>query len=268
MGVVCSSGIGISRLMASKIEHVFQGRINVVTYGKNDVTPYVEGKTDFFVSSISVDAADTPVVYVNPLLNESDMDRIRTMIFQYERLPEINGETEGFSEELEEINIMAAQINAVIKYMDLFKVDNYITFDELLIAIGEKLSPYRDRGEMIQEDIRRREKISSQIFAEFGFALLHAGTKGVVRPSFNICMTKDLKSFKDPYFKEIQAVFVMLLPVDGHARINREILGYISSVLIDDPAFMDTVLTGDREAVRSALSIHLKKFFNMYLSKI
>ena len=268
VGVVCSSGIGISRLMASKIEHVFQGRINVVTYGKNDVTPYVEGKTDFFVSSISVDAADTPVVYVNPLLNESDMDRIRTMIFQYERLPEINGETEGFSEELEEINIMAAQINAVIKYMDLFKVDNYITFDELLIAIGEKLSPYRDRGEMIQEDIRRREKISSQIFAEFGFALLHAGTKGVVRPSFNICMTKDLKSFKDPYFKEIQAVFVMLLPVDGHARINREILGYISSVLIDDPAFMDTVLTGDREAVRSALSIHLKKFFNMYLSKI
>ena len=268
VGVVCSSGIGISRLMASKIEHVFQGRINVVTYGKNDVTPYVEGKTDFFVSSISVDAADTPVVYVNPLLNESDMDRIRTMIFQYERLPEINGETEGFSEELEEINIMAAQINAVIKYMDLFKVDNYITFDELLIAIGEKLSPYRDRGEMIQEDIRRREKISSQIFAEFGFALLHAGTKGVVRPSFNICMTKDLKSFKDPYFKEIQAVFVMLLPVDGHARINREILGYISTVLIDDPAFMDTVLTGDREAVRSALSIHLKKFFNMYLSKI
>lgn len=268
VGVVCSSGIGISRLMASKIEHVFQGRINVVTYGKNDVTPYVEGKTDFFVSSISVDAADTPVVYVNPLLNESDMDRIRTMIFQYERLPEINGETEGFSEELEEINIMAAQINAVIKYMDLFKVDNYITFDELLIAIGEKLSPYRDRGEMIQEDIRRREKISSQIFAEFGFALLHAGTKGVVRPSFNICMTKDLKSFRDPYFKEIQAVFVMLLPVDGHARINREILGYISSVLIDDPAFMDTVLTGDREAVRSALSIHLKKFFNMYLSKI
>lgn len=268
VGVVCSSGIGISRLMGSKIEHVFQGRISVVTYGKNDVTPYVEGKTDFFVSSISVEVQDTPVVYVNPLLNDSDMDRIRTMIFQYERMPEIGGETEGFSEELEEINVMAAQINAVIKYLDLFKVDNYITFDELLIAIGEKLSPYRDRGEMIQEDIRKREKISSQIFAEFGFALLHAGTKGVVRPSFNICMTKDLKPFRDPYFKGIQVIFVMLMPVDGYSRINREILGYISSVLIDDPDFMDTVLTGDREAVRSALSAHLKKFFNRYLSKI
>ena len=268
IGVVCSSGIGISRLMATKLKHVFQGRISIATYGKNDVTPFVAGKTDFFVSSISLENVDTPVVYVNPLLNEKDMEQIRAMIFQYERTPEVSGEAEGFSRELEEINIMAAQINAVIKYMEFFKVDNYITFDELLIAVGEKLSPYRDQGEMIQEDIRRREKISSQIFAEFGFALLHTRTKGVVRPSFTVCMTKDLKPFLDPYFRNIQVVFIMLLPADSNVKTNSAILGYISTVLIEDPAFMDTVLTGDRENIRRALSAHLKKFFNTYLSKI
>ena len=267
IGVVCSSGIGISRLMATKLKHVFQGRISIATYGKNDVTPFVAGKTDFFVSSISLENVDTPVVYVNPLLNEKDMEQIRAMIFQYERTPEVSGEAEGFSRELEEINIMAAQINAVIKYMEFFKVDNYITFDELLIAVGEKLSPYRDQGEMIQEDIRRREKISSQIFAEFGFALLHTRTKGVVRPSFTVCMTKDLKPFLDPYFRNIQVVFIMLLPADSNVKTNSAILGYISTVLIEDPAFMDTVLTGNRENIRRALSAHLKKFFNTYLSK-
>ena len=268
IGVVCSSGIGISRLMATKLKHVFRGRISIATYGKNDVTPFVAGKTDFFVSSISLENVDTPVVYVNPLLNEKDMEQIRAMIFQYERTPEVSGEAEGFSRELEEINIMAAQINAVIKYMEFFKVDNYITFDELLIAVGEKLSPYRDQGEMIQEDIRRREKISSQIFAEFGFALLHTRTKGVVRPSFTVCMTKDLKPFLDPYFRNIQVVFIMLLPADSNVKTNSAILGYISTVLIEDPAFMDTVLTGNRENIRRALSAHLKKFFNTYLSKI
>lgn len=268
IGVVCSSGIGISRLMATKLKHVFQGRISIATYGKNDVTPFVAGKTDFFVSSISLENVDTPVIYVNPLLNDKDMEQIRGMIFQYERTPEASGEMEGFSRELEEINIMAAQINAVIKYMEFFKVDNYITFDELLIAVGEKLSPYRDQGEMIQEDIRRREKISSQIFAEFGFALLHTRTKGVVRPSFTVCMTKDLKPFLDPYFRNIQVVFIMLLPADSNVKTNSAILGYISTVLIEDPAFMDTVLTGDRENIRRALSAHLKKFFNTYLSKI
>lgn len=268
IGVVCSSGIGISRLMATKLKHVFQGRISIATYGKNDVTPFVAGKTDFFVSSISMENVDTPVIYVNPLLNDKDMEQIRAMIFQYERTPETSGETEGFSRELEEINIMAAQINAVIKYMEFFKVNDYITFDELLIAVGEKLSPYRDQGEMIQEDIRRREKISSQIFAEFGFALLHTRTKGVVRPSFTVCMTKDLKPFLDPYFRNIQVVFIMLLPADSNVKTNSAILGYISTVLIEDPAFMDTVLTGNRENIRRALSAHLKKFFNTYLSKI
>ena len=268
MGVVCSSGIGISRLMSSKLEKAFKDRVVISTYGKKDITPFIAGKMDFFVSSIPMDPMDTPVVFVNPLLNEADMEEVRKMVYSYERMPEKQKEENEFTVELEEINLVAAQVNAVIKYMEFFKVDHYISFDELLIAIGEKLSPYRDRGEMIQEDIRKREKIASQIFAEFGFALLHTRTKGVVRPSFTVCMTKDLQPFKNPYFKGIQVVFIMLLPVDENIKINSEILGYISSVLIEDYAFMDTVLGGDKEEIRSALSVHLKKFFSKYISRM
>lgn len=268
MGVVCSSGIGISRLMSSKLEKAFKDRVNITTYGKKDITPYIAGRLDFFVSSIPMENIDAPIIYVNPLLSEADMEQVRKMVYQYERTPEKEKEESSFSVQLEEINLVAAQINAVIKYMEFFKVDHYITFEELLIAIGEKLSPYRDRGEMIQEDIRRREKIASQIFAEFGFALLHTRTRGVIRPSFTVCMTKDLKPFRDPYFKNIQAVFIMLLPIDDNIKINSEILGQISTLLIEDYTFMDTVLKGDKEAIRDALSIHLKKFFNKYLSRI
>ena len=74
VGVVCSSGIGISRLMASKLQKVFRDRVQLTAYGKNDVTPYVMGKTDFFVSSIPLEQMETPVVFVNPLLNDSDME--------------------------------------------------------------------------------------------------------------------------------------------------------------------------------------------------
>lgn len=268
MGVVCSSGIGISRLMSSKLEKAFKERVSISTYGKKDITPYLAGKLDFFVSSIPMENLDAPIVYVSPLLSEKDMEQVRKMVYQYERTPEKSREETSFTAQLDEINLVAAQINAVIKYLEFFKVDNYITFDELLVAIGEKLSPYRDRGEMIQEDIRRREKIASQIFAEFGFALLHTRTKGVVRPSFTVCMTKDLKSFQDPYFKNIQVVFIMLVPIDDNIKINSEILGQISTLLIEDFTFMDTVLGGNKEAIRDALSVHLKKFFNKYLSRI
>jgi mannitol operon transcriptional antiterminator len=265
VGVVCSSGIGISRLMSSKLDKVFKDRMQITTYGKNDITPYLISKTDFFISSISMELDEIPVVFVSPLLNEEDMQAIRNMIYRYERMPKKRKESDKFSAQLEEINLMAEQIQTIIKYMIFFKVDNHITFEELLIAIGEKLSPYSDRREMIQEDIRKREQLATQIFAEFGFALLHTRTKGVVRPSFTVCMTKDLKAFEDPYFKGINIVFVMLLPIDDHVKVNSKILGYISSILIEDMDFLSLICRGNREEIRDALSVHLKRFFNKYI---
>lgn len=266
VGVVCSSGIGISRLMSSKLEKAFQDQMQITAYGKNDITPYVMGKTDFFVSSIPMEQTDVPVIFVNPLLNESDMEKIRRMVYQHESLPQKHKETDPFTVQLEEINLVAAQINTVIKYMEFFKVDNAITFEELLIAVGEKMSPYSDRRDMIREDIMRRERIASQIFAEFGFALLHARTKGVTRPSFHVCMTKDLGPFKDPYLKEIGVVFIMLVPVDEHLKVNSEIMGYVSSMLIEEYDFMEIVSRGKKEEIRDALSQNLKKYFNKYIS--
>lgn len=267
-GVICSSGIGISRLLSSKLEKLFHGRMQITAYGKHDITPYIMSRTDFFISSIPIDQPDIPIVFVNPLLNDEDVEQIRHMIRKYERMPKKQKEADEFSMQLEEINLVASQINTVIKYMDLFRVDNQISFGELLIAIGEKMSPYSDCQEMIREDILRREQIASQVFAEFGFALFHARTKGVTRPTFSICMTKDLGPFADAYFKGIRIVFVMLAPVDAHAKINGDIMGYISSMLIEEYEFMDIVLKGDTEEIRNALSRNLKKYFNKYIGRL
>lgn len=268
VGIVCSSGIGISRLMSSKLEKVFRDRVLFTAYGKNDISPYIIGNTDFLISSIPLKLKEIPVISVNPLLNDQDMENIRKMVFQYERMPGKQKQENEFTLQLEEINQMAAQINTVIKHMEFFKVDNQITFDELLTAVGEKMSPYSDRSEMIREDIMRRERISSQVFAEFGFALLHTRTKGVIRPSFAVCMTKDLKAFEDPYFKGISVVFIMLVPDDEHIKINNQILGYISTLLIEEYDFMEAVLRGNKEEIRGILSEYLKKFFKKYLSGI
>lgn len=265
VGVVCSSGIGISRLMSSKLEKIFRDRVVITTYGKNDITPFVASRVDFFITSITLEQAPIPVLEVNPLLNEEDIQRIQHMVYKYERMPGKQQETDEFTVQLEEINLVAAQINTVIKYMDFFKVDNRITFEELLIAIGERMSPYSDRREMIREDILRRERISTQVFAEFGFALLHTRTKGVIRPGFSVCMTRDLQAFSDPYFKGITVVFVMLVPMDDRISVNNEILGYISSMLIEEVEFMDVVKRGDKEEIRSYLSKSLKKYFKKYL---
>lgn len=97
VGIVCSSGIGISRLMSSKIEKLFGTRMEITAYGKNDLTPYIIGKTDFFISSIPMESGDFPVIYVNPLLNDEDIEQIRKTLYKYERLPKNRKRRMSFS---------------------------------------------------------------------------------------------------------------------------------------------------------------------------
>lgn len=270
VGIVCASGIGISRLMMSKLTRTFVNRVEARAYGKYDLTPYVLERTDILVSTIPLAEEDADVVMVSPLLSERDMDAIEQKVRRYERIPlaEQKEEEEAFTRQLEQVNFIAMQIKGIIKDMGLWKVDNQIRLEELLMAIGENASPYRDRQVKIQEDLRSREKMSTQIYPEFGFALFHTRTEGVVKPVFSVYLTKDLGLFKDPYFREIGAVIVMLLPLDEHVAENSQILGYLSEQLVEEPDFLDTIMEGDKEQIRSLLSRYLKQFFNQYLDKV
>lgn len=268
VGVVCASGIGISRLMLNKLKKSFRERVKLTAYGKKDLTPYVVAHTDFLVTSIPIEVMEIPVIMVNPLLNEEDLEKIERQIYECERTPEDNEEQDEFSLELDEVNQVVTQIKTILSYISLNIVAEDITFDELLRSIGEKMSPYHDRSIRIQEDVRRREQLGTQIFAEFGFALLHARTEGVTRPGVSVWRPPDGKRFANPVFKGINLVLVMLLPDDENRQINSDILGYISSSLIEDYEFLEQIQTGDEEQVKKLLKRYLKKYFNQYLNRM
>ena len=134
VAVVCSSGIGLSRLMAAKLEKVFKDRLEMTTYGKHDITPAVEAKIDFIISSLQLEAVQVPVVYVNPLLSEADIGEIRCLIYQFERLPRKEGTGDRHTAPFDEVNRVAACISSVIKHLRCFQAPADITFPAPLPA--------------------------------------------------------------------------------------------------------------------------------------
>lgn len=268
VAVVCSSGIGLSRLMAAKLEKVFKDRLEMTTYGKHDITPAVEAKIDFIISSLQLEAVQVPVVYVNPLLSEADIGEIRCLIYQFERLPRKEGTGDRHTAPFDEVNRVAACISSVIKHLRCFQAPADITFDRLLFTIGERMTVQPERQEMIVDALAKREQVSSQIFAEFGFALLHARTNGVTRPSFAVCLPEGGSCFQNSYFKGISVVLVMLVPVDDSLEVNTGIMGYISSMLIEESDFLATAAGGNEEIIRQELSGHLNRYFKEYLGNL
>ena len=268
VAVVCSSGIGLSRLMAAKLEKVFKDRLEMTTYGKHDITAAVEDKVDFIISSLNLEDVHVPVVYVNPLLSEGDIGEIRCLIYQFERLPQKEVPQDKFTVQLDEVNLVAARISSVLKHLKCFQAPADITFDRLLYTIGERITVQPERQEMIVEALARREQVSSQIFGEFGFALLHARTDGVTRPSFAVCLPDEGECFQDIYFRGIGVAFVMLVPLDDSLEVNTGIMGYVSSMLIEEPDFLSVAASGNEEAIRQELSSHLNRYFKEYLNNI
>lgn len=268
LGIVCASGIGISRLMLAKISRKMKERVEITTYGREDITPYVEEKTDFFISTLPLEVEKADVLYVNPLLPEGDMAEIERRVHIYECTPDKKETTDEFSRQLEEVNFLAVQIRSLIKEFVYMKVADDISFDEMLVAISEHVTQYEDSRRTIQEDILRREKLATQIIPELGFSLLHTRTSGVLKPCFMVCVTKDKGAYTDAYFKGIKSVIVMLIPKDEHMQENSDILGYLSTCLIEEDEFLESIEGGTREDISKVLTKLLKRYFNQFLERV
>lgn len=268
IGIICASGIGISRLMHSKLKNFLKDRVQIDTYGKEDLTPGALKNLDFIISSIELEDIPADIIKVSGLLNETELEEIEEKVRHYSKTSKKSQGEGEFSRQLEDINICINQIKGIIKDFQLIKVSETICFDELLVAVSERLSPFNSNRLQIQEDIMRREKISSQMIPEYGFALLHARTKGVVKANFSVCVTKDRTAFINTYFKGIKAVVIMLIPEDDWMAVNSDIMGCLSGQLIENKEFLSLIFEGGKEAVRDYVEKILRHYFKQYLETV
>lgn len=267
IGIVCASGIGIARLMYTKVSTFLKDRAQIHTYGSEEVTPYIISKMDFLISGIPFEFEGADILNVSPLLIGEDMNEIEKRVQMYERMPKQQAE-DDFSKSLEQVNVMAALVKTVINDMHLIKVEKEITFDGILDKIVRQMTPYYEKQEILRDDLVSREHLFTQVIPEYGFALLHTMTKGVEKPNFSVYIPEDGEIFEDGYFQKIHSVITMLIPDDERAVINRELMGYLTTCLLDENSLLKTIETGIEEEIRGHVSRLLKRYFKQYLEKV
>lgn len=268
IGLVCASGIGISRLMASRLQKFLRERVRLTTYAKSDLTPFVLERNDFFVSSMELGEFDTEVLQVSPLLPETDLFRIDEKVQQFEVTSKKRENNSDFVRQMEKINDLAGRIKDILRNFFCMEVENEVNFRELLEAAAQNITPYKENQLRIIEEIRKREEIATQIFPELGIALLHARIKGIFQTGFYVCVPKNHKKFLNAYMQSTEAVIIMLIPEDEHKRENSQLLGYLSESLIEDEYFLINIKSGNEILIKDSLSRLLKQYFNNYLDVV
>ena len=266
VGVVCASGIGISRFIKTKLEKVFGNRISIETYGKGDLDSNTIRKTDFFVSNINMEVPDgADIIFINPLITDSDIKNIDANIRRYEITPDKSEDRLDFYNQLDLIHNLTAHMKMILENFNIISISRDINFEKYLDVLRDKLIDSDDNSEIILSDIVAREKIATQVFPEMGFALFHTKTYGTKHIRMSVCIS-DSETFENEYFKGISCIITMLLPDDEHLNMNRKLLGFLSEMLIEDPAFLEVLNSGDVSVGKDYLSKILKKYLKSIIN--
>ena len=266
--VACPTGMGTSRLLASRLRATFQN-IKIV-----DEVPilelnseYIAAKDfDFIISTVPIARADRPVIVVSAALIDSDIKKIDAEISRQ------NKNFLGSAEEieprppfLEGLSKITAYGQAIIALMkNYFFVREQITNINDACALAGKIAGKnaKNRAE-IAESLLLREDQGSTLIVGRHMILLHCKSAAVKAPAFGILQLGE--GFTYPEGGEVVRTAIVLLAPLNSDEFTLETIGNIASVLLDRWGFIEILHEGDNLEIRREV---LKIFEDFYKNKL
>lgn len=189
IGIVCASGFGVARLMMTRLEKYLSDKAYLKAYGRDELAEIPAGETDFFVSTMNLDAYGVDYLLVSPLITGSDLSAIEHKMMDYSHLRRTSVQAD-FLTELERIGFVTGTIQSLLAHYRGYTVADNVTFRELLLFLGLKVTGNAALANRVVEAVQEREKLYSQLFPEMGFGLLHCRTEAVKEAVFVSCVSK------------------------------------------------------------------------------
>ena len=260
IGVICASGFGVAQLMMAKLKsHFADWDIVLKAYGVDEINGHTVSRTDFFISSIGVDDLGVDYCLVNPLITQRDILQISVKIDEYASMP---------ARQLDEINNIITRIKGIIRRYHHLVVSEDITLDSLIKLLAADMTDTSKAAAVLTADIIAREQVMSQLFPEIGIALFHCRSKAVKECQIITAGIDVNSKFKDVKLSGIRAALCMTMPVDDSRQQNAEMLGRVSSAIIEDTKFLDAIKSGNEENVQDKLQEILKAYFSEQLGSL
>lgn len=141
--IVCTSGIGTSMLIKSKLENIFKEKLKIVKVIPAYLAPYINASDiDFIISTVEVDIENIPVINISPFLNDKELKKIEKYM-----------ETENIYEDI--------NIQSLFEKELFFENIDLNTKEEVIEFMGDKLLKrgYIDRE--MKSAFLCREKIAT-----------------------------------------------------------------------------------------------------------
>lgn len=270
--VTCPTGMGTSRMLASRIRKSFD-RIKVV-----DITSTLkltdellkEYKAELVISTVPVDHVSLPVVVVNSLLTDSDMNVIQEQLNGLSLLRERIQDDDDHDHEdfLQSLSQMAQYNQAIVQLLNNFffaEIDSETDVRAISELAANMVADNEATRKGVIRGLLERETKGSTLIHGTNMILLHCNSPYTSELRFGIIHLKH--GFYYPEKPEagekqelLRTVMVMLAPEDAN-QLFRDTIGYISTVLLDRWGLIGILHDGDKDSILEELSAIFKEFY-------
>lgn len=262
IGVVCASGIGISSLLSSKLEHLYRDKIQVKIFSNKEIRYKENLNVHMLVTTFDLEKVEIPVIKVHPMLTEVDIGKISEAIDHIKHTAQAQQGDEVEAEDFDEKILIVNEMNQIVNSFVLHVVDGNQSFDAIVRYVSQLFTNQPAHIQAVYQSLWEREKLDSQIIPEYELALLHTKTTAVDNSKIAVIIPQQ-GTFQDPYMKGSKAVVLILIPEDDFRQTLA--ISSVSSALFEHEMFLENIKSGDKDKVLSNIKRYLNQYFEEYL---
>ena len=266
--IACPTGMGTSRMLASRIQKECSNLevVDVISALHVNNLYINQVQAEFVVSTVPIPNCILPVVVVNSLLNEVDKEKINKQIV-------ILGETilkQAAKMPVEyDFKVHLMQLNeysqAIVDLLDSFffaEEKEASTIVELCKNIGKLVDSDAAKQKAITLALLNREEYGGTVIRGNQMILLHCRSEAISHLTFGIIHLNQYEAQTEAETKteQIKTAIVMLAPQNAH-KYSLETIGYISTILLERWGLIELLHEGDQKLIYLELVKIFKEFY-------
>lgn len=267
--VVCSSGIGSSKILATRIKKEIPEIVSLQNLSMFDLGDIPESEYDLIISTIPLPLSPMDYVVVSPLLPQDDIQKIKFHLHstgEKPSAPRVMGVVTSGKKSIEQLRAMqnySRYASEIVEGLRVRAWDNHgLDLRSLLQEMSQELKESQTIKEAapVMQQLLNREKLGGLGIPGTSMALFHGRNDNVIKVSFTIHRLQEpllLRSMDEEHMS-IHLLLVMIGPRDVPQE-GLEVLSEISSLLIEEE--MQSVLeTGETQQIADYIADKLYAF--------
>ena len=274
VAIACTSGIGTSRLLATRIEREYEyiEVAEIVSTLHLDEERLREKGIEFIISTVNIAKAPVPIVTVNPLLFEEDKIKISKQIKVLENSTATASLKRKSKRDLKEkLSILNSYGEAIIEIMDNFFLlsgRDYLGINEIINAAAKEIATDEENRERLIEAIKEREEKGGTFITGHGILLLHCRTSAIDKLHFGVIRAQNEINLVNGRNENerMELAVIMAAPENCDKRFI-ETISHVSRMLIERPEFTKVLKSKEKEEAFQVLNNILEEFYKIKRSK-